>query len=81
MHANDELIRELHAGRAFPGFSTALPLFPPTFKRIRHQVVYYPRSASPLSRALMTMRGECSVLKSVIDHAVLISTHTYGGRR
>jgi serine/threonine protein kinase len=60
----------------WPGV-TALPLFPPTFKRIRHQVVYDPRSAS--LRALMTMRGEFSVFKRIIDHAVLIST--YGDRR
>jgi len=75
LHANDELIRELHAGRAFPGFSTALPLFPPTFKRIRHQVVYYPRSASPLYRVVNAVSSKALLT------AVLISTHTYGGRR
>ena len=32
----DELNRELLAGRLLPGFTAAMPSFPPTFKRSRH---------------------------------------------
>lgn len=32
----DELERELAAGRLLPGFKSAVPAFPPTFKRIRN---------------------------------------------
>ena len=73
----DELCREINEGRVLPGFTCALPRFPPTFKRIRQKCL--PADMSKLSMSELKGYYDAKRLPAYTDRILYRSLPGFTG--
>ena len=73
----DELCREINEGRVLPGFTCALPRFPPTFKRIRQKCL--PLDMSKLSMSELKGYYDAKRLPAYTDRILYRSLPGFTG--